>query len=1430
MINGTLTVNGGNSSNQVTQLVGTDDFEPYENGTVNQSLTVNRGATVNVNDATLSYSNISMTGATLNITGVSTADEGGSANIYAYGTPYDYETGDAGDNAAVNYDNADVTLTETKITLSSGGFIGAMDGVAVTGGSLDVTGDKNVIKASTRGDAEALVISGTEISLAAGASLKLKSDSAVVTGGSVKNEGNMDFTGTDVTVDGSLLSGIFASGSMTLSHDGTVDLNVTGTDTVNLTDLGIVKEDDGTLGDKLSISGSATLNTDSVKLGHTYAADKLDLNVRNLTATTTTREGVVSSANGGFFIDNGTVSVSDTVSLTSGSGLTGETRLYVYGKSGDATLNLVNDGTTQGKLVNVDRFYVGYTSDSASSPNKGILNVAGDWDFAGTRFTVGKSGAATFSGNVDNIGSLWLNDAGATLTVKAGADVTAGRLGETNTSAGTIFVNGTLTFTGDGDPDDKNDAGTTVKDITLTKETVTVNNGGELAISGEAVDSVISFTPAEGDTEQAISIITANWAADKVTVSAGGELNVDLGYLNNGSVAMTASDFKTLTTGLVNSSSMGTVNLGNVTISDLNEVVDIGEDTGLASYDSINTAGLNNGATDQVSALDVSVTASNNSTGVKGSFATVTIDPAAGDVPLNVTNTLTLGGANGGNFVTATSGDTTVAADVSVMADSAVVLNGAGTVGALTAASSADNTAAVLDAGNGTQNVDEISLARVNVKSGTVNVEGNVSAADELVLNGNLNNTASEEGQTNSVTATTLTMTAGTLTTNTLTIGDASNGATASTVKGQIKADSVVFKGANTANRTTVDGNATVFADKMTVESGASVFFGSDGEDGSAGFLDAGLLGLADGAKLIVDPEFGQHVGLAVAEHIDSDGTATEWDPETTSTFAGDIIIGKNSAFGLGFETTGELMAAIAEYLDGSSSLSDTGVGSIAYLNRNADLSSTGNIYVDPTKTSTELETVTNSQSGVVTLGKDAALIIGEDVDMTGTAYAITGATSATADADSTVVIKGVYGAGETLNLISGSGVNDDSFLAEIEAGNGLLDGEYVDASDAVQIKLTKAQDFDAKLYNVSSPVNALYNHVYDGDYSDRDVAGVDYIFGVGGHDGGKSVEATSRLGVYGGAVQAAYLAQQTSTDAVADRLGMASVNSALVYADNAQGGGLWLMPVYRSLDSDGFNAQGVDYGTDIDLYGVALGADFTTDSGVRVGGYFNVGSGDADGQQVASEVSNDFDYYGVGIYAGMTFGQFGLIADMGFTQVSNDLEQNAYYAGKLTADADSSAVTAGLRAEYALELASVDVVPHLGVRYTRLDMDSYDVTGADGVYASTSSDSMSVFSIPFGVSVSTDIAAGNWSVKPVFDVTLTANTGDDELDSDTTFTGAGMTSALSTEVLDSFTYGGTVGVQAKYGESLSLGVGLNYTGSDNTDAFGVTGDIRYMF
>ena len=43
-----------------------------------------------------------------------------------------------------------------------------------------------------------------------------------------------------------------------------------------------------------------------------------------------------------------------------------------------------------------------------------------------------------------------------------------------------------------------------------------------------------------------------------------------------------------------------------------------------------------------------------------------------------------------------------------------------------------------------------------------------------------------------------------------------------------------------------------------------------------------------------------------------------------------------------------------------------------------------------------------------------------------------------------------------------------------------------------------------------------------------------------------------------------------------------------MTIANNGQGSGLWVTPVYKSHESDGFDADGLGYGSDITLYGVA--------------------------------------------------------------------------------------------------------------------------------------------------------------------------------------------------------------------------------------------------
>ena len=330
----------------------------------------------------------------------------------------------------------------------------------------------------------------------------------------------------------------------------------------------------------------------------------------------------------------------------------------------------------------------------------------------------------------------------------------------------------------------------------------------------------------------------------------------------------------------------------------------------------------------------------------------------------------------------------------------------------------------------------------------------------------------------------------------------------------------------------------------------------------------------------------------------------------------------------------------------------------------------------------------------------------------------------------------------------------------------------------------------------------------------------------------GSAAESAARMADFAGVAQVALKAGASTYEAISGRMGMGAENTSMTFANNGQGAGIWLTPIYQTSDSDGFEAQGLDYGADIDLYGIALGGDYTLANGVRVGAMFNVGSGEADGQGAGSAVSNDFDYYGFGLYAGYTVGQFSVVGDVSYTAVDNDVEANTNI-DKLETSLDSSNLSLGVTGAYAFETAAgIEVTPHVGLRYSYIDIDDYSVQGkTTGVVGDYSADSLSVFSIPVGVTIASEFQAGSWSVKPSFDITLTGNFGDDENEGTFHWTGVeNIDSSLNSEIFDNFTYGASLGVAAQSTSGISLGLTVGYTGSSNVDDLGVSANARFTF
>ena len=270
-------------------------------------------------------------------------------------------------------------------------------------------------------------------------------------------------------------------------------------------------------------------------------------------------------------------------------------------------------------------------------------------------------------------------------------------------------------------------------------------------------------------------------------------------------------------------------------------------------------------------------------------------------------------------------------------------------------------------------------------------------------------------------------------------------------------------------------------------------------------------------------------------------------------------------------------------------------------------------------------------------------------------------------------------------------------------------------------------------------------------------------------------------------------------------------VTGAIQRHNNAayQGTGVWADVYYSSnAGKEIYGGQGYS----ADIYGGVIGVDYTAACGAKMGAALTVGTGDADSEKSVSKFGNDADFYGLSVYAGKNVGDTSLYvsADASYLWLDNDITGNV--AGASAAESiDSSVFTIGLRADWAAYAGDVmSVTPHVGIRYTNIDVDSY--RGLD-------TGAMDVVEMPVGVKVAGNFETAGWKVTPAVDFTVVPQVGDKQVD---TVVGA-------VDVIDNL-YNTTLGVSAEYG---NFTFGLNYRygfGNNDRKNNSVNANVRYMF
>ena len=1224
---------------------------------------------------------------------------------------------------------------------------------------------------------------------------------------------------------------------------------------------------------KVAFTGAGTFETD-VGLTINVAADASDgekvlaIGKGTIKAPSITLNNNLKDAKD-FTISGGTLEIA--------SNLDSNVDMVVFkdASSSGGFLKLVGNGS-----VDVDTTFNG--------ANSKLQAEEGTWNFgthdvyltSGAGFSVGVDADQVANLTLDNlnIANTTASTAETSGSVAAGSELTVTTMqAMANTS---INVYGDMTI--EGKSGIASDASSTEIDVVKTNAaTAGVNlSGADFTVSGAEAQLTIGAAATAALVEFKDSTSTVNGssvtvknlevkdALDGATFTLEDYATLRLDFADD--VTLTAQNAAQLKDQLFDGADVGEgiINVGSAQL----DIVWTDEANLITKWDNVKDfAEIESVTSDQLQqALITDITGS-----VAGHYGAMQVNA---DTTLMVDGRLGLHAARDGYFVfSENSAGQKTAEDVSVTGGS-LLLAGAGKIGAINAGGN-DVTIAKSDLEGAVAGPTEVEGAITNAGllsvSNDTTVAGDVSAQElDLYADTTLTN------DTYSMTLGELNLEAGAYlgTTNlTLTTND-------SFIEGTVE----VSEDFTVEHGNVGIANGTLTAKHTELASGVTLQVGYDGVEDDpnttdfdesasySGRFETQSLAL-NGGTLIVDPEYGDATALASIRNF-ADATDADYTDRTqVGTADGSIFVGQNSALGIGTENLAELEQLIARYqVDGSLRDGADNLGAIVYLGGITEVAAGQGIVMTNMSVDEFIEYY-NRENGATTAGdisetnliKDNQIFFGEGTALMADADAIKAAAeqgtalvtlgAGTTPTDGTLVadggevlITGDLRGNTSYTLFADTGTDSKVRVEDItgetsgasiavSTENGFLVGEINNTNGGV-VTLGLASDARARMSGASDPVYTTlvayfngYNGVQDTDLSDGDQTSYigtpvdtnndgtidgyeysnDFLREVISTGNGADAETAARLGVYGGAPQAAIQAGKSSTDAIAQRFGIGSAISNLTLAGNTQGAALWLAPVYKSADSDGFEAQGLDYGVNVDLYGVALGADYTLANGITFGAMFNVGSGEVDGEGAASSTSNDFDYYGFGLYAGYTMGQFSVVGDVSYTTVDND---------------DSTNLSIGVTGKYALSFNGVDITPHAGLRFSNIDLDDYTIDGRDTV-AAADSDDMSIFSIPVGVTVAKEFKGETWTVAPSFDLTLTGQFGDDELDGSVSWAGvSNLSTHTTTEVFDNFTYGATLGVEAQSVGGVALGLSVGYTGSSNTDELGVQANARFVF
>lgn len=311
--------------------------------------------------------------------------------------------------------------------------------------------------------------------------------------------------------------------------------------------------------------------------------------------------------------------------------------------------------------------------------------------------------------------------------------------------------------------------------------------------------------------------------------------------------------------------------------------------------------------------------------------------------------------------------------------------------------------------------------------------------------------------------------------------------------------------------------------------------------------------------------------------------------------------------------------------------------------------------------------------------------------------------------------------------------------------------------------------------------------------------------------------------------ISAAGVVNRTAIDTVRRTSDTAINNLSLKNESNVKEG-LWAEMSYGSTDVSGVKIGNTDTEYNGRYEGISVGSNFKTWENGALGGAFHYVLGENKSDEGVSRTKNEYEYFGLSLYSNWRKGNFNIIGDLGYSMGDNEIKQDTSIVGRIKADVDTEVATAGVKGEYLIQKDNFNIMPYAGLRYVRLNVDSFDTKNGNGKMFHTEKEDADLFLVPVGVNISTQAVNQNgWTVKPKLDLAYIGALGDKKSETKVGVAGYSAIDEIKVNMADSSAFSGSLGVEFKKdNKTFEVGYSL-YSSKHETENKG-TLSFKYNF